>query len=108
MSWPAEKCLPLDLKTMTFTAGAKFACFQARSSSSRTLRLCALAASGRLSVITAMLSTTSYRTCSSSMLGACLDVHQSAERATHDLLHICWARAGREVLDVRARLGQAL
>jgi hypothetical protein len=62
MSWPAEKCLPFDLSTMTLTPGSASACRQAQSSSVRTFMFWALAASGRFSVMTPTWSTTSYST----------------------------------------------
>ena len=52
MSWPAEKCLPLDWNTMTLTSLSASAARQARSSSASTLGLWALAASGRSRVMT--------------------------------------------------------
>lgn len=53
-SWPAEKCLPLARSTITRTSVSSAAHVQAASSASSRSIDCALAASGRLSVMTAM------------------------------------------------------
>ena len=62
MSWPAEKCFPLAFSTITFTPGSSSARCHAQSSSISTFWLCALAASGRFSVITPTWPSTSYST----------------------------------------------
>src|SRR3954454_1970737 len=60
-SWPDEKCLPLACSTMTLTSGSSAAMRHASSRSSSSGMFCAFAASGRLRVMVAMLSATSYR-----------------------------------------------
>src|SRR4051812_30582777 len=59
-SWPEEKCLPLACSTMTFTSGSSAAMRHASSRSSSSGMFCALAASGRFSVMVAIASATSY------------------------------------------------
>ncbi len=62
MSWPAEKCFPFDFNTITFTRVSSSAARHAWSNSINTFWLCALAASGRFSVITPTWPSTSYST----------------------------------------------
>src|SRR6266481_6307046 len=55
MSWPAEKCFPLARSTITATSGSSAARVHAASSSSSSSGFWALAASGRLSEMVAIL-----------------------------------------------------
>src|SRR3954454_13360864 len=66
MSWPAEKCLPVPARTITFTASSSTARWNARSSAYVIREFCALRYSGRSMVTTAVDPRTLYATGSSS------------------------------------------